>query len=163
VLKRVGSKSAAALAAAALALGAASLLAAAAGSEAVLDALYPEGRTTLRLRELAQREPLRPDEGFRVVALGRDAHTSHHVVHIRGAETPHRHDTHDLVVVILRGHGQMLLGTDRRPVGEGSILYIPRGTVHAFANESGEPAAAYAMYTPPFDGKDKVDVEAPPK
>ncbi len=148
------------LGAAALALGAASLLTAAAGGEAVLDALYPEGRTTLPLRELARREPLRAGEDFRVVALGRDAHTSHHVVHIRNAETPHRHDTHDLVVVILRGHGQMLLGTDRRPVAEGSILYIPRGTVHAFANESGEPASAYAMYTPPYDGKDKVDVDA---
>ena len=152
-------KHAALLASAACALGAASLLAATARGPAVLDALYPEGRSTLALAELAAREPLRPDEAFRVVALGRDAHTSHHLVHIRGAETPHRHDTHDLVVVILRGHGQMLLGTDRRPVGEGSILYIPRGTVHSFANESGEPGAAYAIYTPPFDGKDRVDVE----
>ena len=161
MLSRNGSRSAAALAAAALALVAASLLGAVAATRgpAVIDALYPEVRTTLALAQLAQREPLRADESFRVVALGRDAHTSHHVVHIRGAETPHRHDTHDLVVVVLRGHGQMLLGTERRPVCEGSILYIPRGTVHAFANESGEPAAAYAMYTPPFDGKDKVDVE----
>jgi mannose-6-phosphate isomerase-like protein (cupin superfamily) len=142
-------------------LAAASILgAAAARSPAVLDALYPEGRTTLPLTELADREPLRPDETFRVVNLGRDAHTSHHVVHIRDAETPHRHDTHDLVVVILRGHGQMLLGTDRRPVSEGSILYVPRGTVHAFANESDEPASAYAMYSPAFDGKDKVEVDA---
>jgi mannose-6-phosphate isomerase-like protein (cupin superfamily) len=132
----------------------------AARAPAVIDALYPDGRTTLPLAELAAREPLRPEESFRVVPLGRDEHTSHHLVHIRGAEVPHRHDTHDLVVVILRGHGQMLLGPDRRPVGEGSILYIPRGTVHSFANESKEPAAAYAIYTPPFDGKDKVDVEA---
>jgi mannose-6-phosphate isomerase-like protein (cupin superfamily) len=143
------------------ALVAASVLAAAGGAPAVIDALFPEGRSTLALTQLASRDPLRADEDFRVVPLGRDATTSHHVVHIRGAEIPHRHDRHDLAVVILRGHGQMLLGNERRAVGEGSILYIPRGTVHSFANESDSPAAAYAMYTPPFDGKDRVEVAAP--
>jgi hypothetical protein len=29
--------------------------------------------------------------------------------------------------------------------------------VHAFANQSGAPAVAYVVYTPPFDGKDRVD------
>lgn len=150
-----------ALAAALIASAAGALAAVSSRTPAVFDALLPAGRTTLPLAKLAEREPLRADEGFRVVALGQDAHTSHHLVHIRNAERPHRHDTHDLVVVILRGHGTMRLGQERRPVGEGSILYVPRGTLHAFSNESGEPASAYAMYTPPFDGQDRVDIEAP--
>jgi mannose-6-phosphate isomerase-like protein (cupin superfamily) len=36
---------------------------------------------------------------------------------------------------------------------------VPRGTPHAFANESGEPALAYAVYVPAFDGQDRVPVE----
>ena len=31
-------------------------------------------------------------------------------------------------------------------------------TVHAFANRSGEPSVAYVVYSPPFDGKDRVEV-----
>ncbi len=94
-----------------------------------------------------------------MVEIGRDEHTSHHLVAIRDRETPHRHDRHDLFVVILRGHGAMRIGTEERPVGIDSILYVPRGTAHAFRNDSGEPAFAYAVYAPAFDGSDRTTVE----
>ena len=129
------------------------------GAEAVLDALYGSERRTVALDALAEDDGLAPDQEFKVTELGRDAHTSHHLVWIRDREAPHRHDRHDLVVVMLRGHGAMRLGAEERAVGEGSILYVPRGTVHAFRNASPEPAAAYAVYTPAFDGRDRVPVE----
>ena len=122
----------------------------------VLDALYPGGRMTLPLAALASRVTLAPGEAQRVVELARDAGTSQHLVAIRGQETPHRHDRHDLLVVMLRGHGRMRIGADERAVGEGSILYVPRGSVHAFRNEAAEPAVAFAVYTPAFDGRDRV-------
>jgi mannose-6-phosphate isomerase-like protein (cupin superfamily) len=53
----------------------------------------------------------------------------------------------------------MRLRDEARPVGPGAILYVPRGTVHAFRNESREPAAAYAIYLPPFDGKDRIPAQ----
>jgi mannose-6-phosphate isomerase-like protein (cupin superfamily) len=124
---------------------------------AVLDALFPSGLETVPLASLPERVKLAPGENFKVVELARDAGTSQHVVAIRGAETPHRHDRHDLLVVILRGYGHMRIGAEERPVGEGSILYVPRGTVHAFRNQSPEPAVSYAVYVPPFDGKDRIE------
>lgn len=130
----------------------------AAEREAVLDALFPDGHRSVPLASLAARATLAEGEDFRVETLGRDAHTSHHLVAIREAEVPHRHDHHDLVVVILKGHGAMRLGDAERPVGPGSILYVPRGTVHAFRNASDAPAAAYAVYAPAFDGSDRVEV-----
>lgn len=138
--------------------------AALAGGEAapVLDALLPEGRVTLPLDALAARVSLAPGRDFRLETLGRDAHTSHHVVAIRDREVPHRHDRHDLWVVLLRGHGSMRIGDEERPVGPRSVLYVPRATVHAFRNESSEPAVAYAVYAPPFDGRDRVDVAPGP-
>ncbi len=125
---------------------------------AVFDGLLP-GRLHVPLEELAEGAPLAPEQGFRVDLIGRDAHTSHHVATIRDREVPHRHDRHDLLVVMLRGHGHMRLGDEERPVGEGSVLYVPRGTPHAFRNESDAPAVAYAMYAPAFDGEDRVTVE----
>jgi mannose-6-phosphate isomerase-like protein (cupin superfamily) len=141
---------------AALLLAALPQLARAEGPPAVLDALFPDGRRTQELRALGGAAPLATGEAFRVTEVARDANTSHHLVWIRDRETPHRHDRHDLFVVILRGHGGMLLGADERPVGEGSILYVPRGTVHAFRNATAEPALAYAVYAPAFDGKDRT-------
>jgi mannose-6-phosphate isomerase-like protein (cupin superfamily) len=124
----------------------------------MFDALHPSGRMTLPLSALAERVMLAPGEAQRVVELARDAGTSQHLVAIRAQESLHRHDHHDLLVVMLRGHGRMLIGEQERPVGEGSILYVPRGSVHAFRNESGEPAIAYAVYVPAFDGRDRVTV-----
>jgi mannose-6-phosphate isomerase-like protein (cupin superfamily) len=132
---------------------------AAAPSPPVLDALFPDGRRSEALAALAASEPLADDEDFRVRQLGRDAHTSHHLVWIRDREQPHRHDRHDLVVVILRGWGAMRLGDEARPVGEGSILYVPRGTPHAFRNGSPGVAVAYAVYAPAFDPADRVPTD----
>ena len=148
-----------------MAVGLAGLLAVAAGSgpAAVFDGLFDSGRVTESFEKLAESETLGPEENFKVVELGRNEGTSHHIVWIRERERPHRHDRHDLVAVIVRGHGRMLLGEDEREVGEGSILFVPRGTVHAFRNLSGETAVAYAVYTPAFDGKDRVEVEERPR
>jgi len=125
---------------------------------AMVDALLGGQRVRIPLASLAERVPLAADQEFRVVELGRDATTSHHAVAIRTAELPHRHDSHDLLVVIARGYGTMRIGDALEPVGEGSVVYVPRGTVHAFTNHSDLPAVSYAVYTPPFDGKDRVEV-----
>ena len=142
-----------------LVLAAVALAASPESAPPALDALFPAGRLTLPLEALAGKYPLAPGKDFQVFEVGRDEHTSHHVVWIVDREAPHRHDQHDLFVVMLRGHGTMRLGDDQRPIGERSILYVPRGTPHAFRNESGAPALAYAVYSPPFDGVDRVPVE----
>lgn len=128
---------------------------------AVLDAFFGAARMTTPLAELATQDPLAPEESFRVRELGRDLSSSQHLVWIRDGEMLHRHDRHDLLVVMLRGHGRMRLGDEARPVGVGSILYVPRGVVHAFTNDSGEPAVAFALYAPAFDGIDRVAPDAP--
>jgi mannose-6-phosphate isomerase-like protein (cupin superfamily) len=133
--------------------------AAAQKAEPTLDALFPGGRVTQSLDSLLKDHPLEAGKTFQVSELGRDASSSHHLVWIVDREQPHRHDSHDLFVVMLRGWGTMRIGAETRPVGPGSILYVPRATPHAFTNQSPEPAAAYAVYFPPFDGKDRQPVE----
>ena len=150
-------RSSLAIAAAAAGCWLASGVTAADAPSAVFDALLPNGRETVPLAALADRVKLAPGEDLRVIELARDTQTSQHLVAIRGAEIPHRHDRHDLLVVMLRGYGRMRLGAEQRPVGEGSILYVPRGAVHAFQNDSPEPAVAYAVYIPAFDGRDRVE------
>jgi mannose-6-phosphate isomerase-like protein (cupin superfamily) len=145
--------------AAAAALAALLIAACARPPEPTLDAVFGSERRTEALEALARSETLAPGEAFRVVEIGRDRHTSHHLVWIREREVPHRHARHDLVVFMLRGYGAMRLGDEERPVGPGSVLYVPRGTPHAFRNTSGEVAVAYAVYTPGFDGIDRVPLD----
>ena len=142
-----------------LAIAASALAAPPEPAAPALAARFATGRLTLPLEALASRYPLAPGKDFQVSEIGRDSHSSHHAVWIVDREIPHRHDRHDLFVVMLRGHGAMRLGDEERPVGEGSILYVPRGTPHAFRNASGAPALAYAIYAPAFDGRDRVPVD----
>jgi mannose-6-phosphate isomerase-like protein (cupin superfamily) len=125
---------------------------------AVLDVPLDE-RTTVAFDELVERLALRPDQNVRVVEIGRDAYASHHLVTLRTGEVLHRHDRHELTVVLLRGHGTQQIGDTTRPVGEGSVLYVPRGTPHAFTNGSSAPAVAYVQYSPPYDGEDRAPVD----
>ena len=127
-------------------------------SPPVVDALFPTGRLSQPLAELLAAHPLAAGKDFQVIELGRDAASSQHLVWIVDREQPHRHDRHDLFVVMLRGSGTMRIGAETRPVGEGSLIYVPRATPHAFTNLSGAPAAAYAIYFPPVDGKDRESV-----
>jgi mannose-6-phosphate isomerase-like protein (cupin superfamily) len=144
----------------AIALSLAWLAAAPANDSApTVDALLGSERVRIALAALAERVPLAADQPFRVVEVGRDASTSHHFAAIRRAEKPHRHDHHDQLVVIARGYGTLRVGDRTLPVGEGSIVYVPRGTVHAFTNQSGAPAVSYVVYTPPYDGVDRVEVD----
>jgi mannose-6-phosphate isomerase-like protein (cupin superfamily) len=126
---------------------------------AVLDGLLGAERLHVPLADLPARAALAPGEDFKVVELGRDAHSSHHVVALRDREPVHRHDLHDLLVVTLEGHGRMLIGSEERVIGPRSIVYIPRGVPHSMRNGSAAPLYGYAVFTPPFDGEDRVPVE----
>jgi len=128
-----------------------------------VDAVLNGQRMTVPFGELATRVPLAAGENFKVVEIGRDASSSHHIVALRGREPVHRHDSHDLLVVTLEGHGSMLIGDEERAIGPRSIVYVPRAAVHAMRNLSRGVLYGYAVFTPPFDGKDRIPVivEAP--
>ncbi|HMI89834.1 MAG TPA: cupin domain-containing protein [Polyangiales bacterium] len=140
------------------AAGCASRAAETAVGPSVVDAVLNEQRVTISFGELAARVPLAAGESFKIAEIGRDANSSHHIVALRGREPLHRHDRHDLLVVTLEGHGSMLIGSEERAVGPRSIVYVPRGAVHAMRNLSDSVLYGYAVFTPPFDGKDRVPV-----
>jgi mannose-6-phosphate isomerase-like protein (cupin superfamily) len=128
---------------------------------AVFDARHADGRITRTLASLLDEAVLADGEDVRVILLGQDAHASHHLVVLRAREPLHRHDVHEFHVVILRGYGTMQIGDVVVPAGEGSVMYVPRATVHAFANTSPMPAVALVTYTPPLSAPDRVLVEPP--
>jgi quercetin dioxygenase-like cupin family protein len=103
--------------------------------------------------------PLAEGEPTKVVLVGSDAHSSHHVVALRDAEPLHRHDEHDLLAVVLRGHGRMWIEGEERAIGPYSVTFVPRGAVHSLRNDAPEPIVGYVVFWPPFDGGDRILVE----
>jgi mannose-6-phosphate isomerase-like protein (cupin superfamily) len=105
--------------------------------------------------------PLPPGDNIKVATLGQGPSASHHIVQIRDRETPHLHKAHDATVFMVKGQGFLMLEKRRIGLTAGDVVYIPRGAVHAFTNTGREPAVAFAIYSPPFDGKDIVPVKTP--
>ena len=103
--------------------------------------------------------PLATQQGIRADEIGRTATASYHVVQVRSAETPHRHATHDLTVVVLRGQGTLTREAQAVRLGAGDAAVIPRGEVHWFANGGSAPAVALVMFAPPLDAPDTVPAD----
>ncbi len=85
-------------------------------------------------------------------------HSSRHLVWVRDREAPHLHPRHDLVVVVLEGHGSLWVRDREVPMRAGDIATVPAGVPHWFVNLGDEPAAAFVVFSPPSDGGDNVPV-----
>ncbi|WP_375461464.1 cupin domain-containing protein [uncultured Enterovirga sp.] len=61
---------------------------------------------------------------------------------------PHHHRDWEETVYGLSGRLGFTVDGERREIGPGDTLFIPRGVVHGFANDSGEPATCLTILTP---------------
>lgn len=119
----------------------------------------PFGTLASGLETFLAAHPLAPGQALRADEVGRTATASYHLVQVRGAESPHRHATHDLTVFVLRGGGTLTLDGARLPLAAGDAAVVPRGTAHWFANGSSESALAFVVFTPPLDAPDSTPAD----
>lgn len=105
--------------------------------------------------------PLGAGENIKITTLGKGEGVSHHLVQVRDREEPHIHKIHDGTVVMMKGRGYLMLENRRIDLSTGDIVYIPRGAVHYFVNTATEPAVAFVVFSPPFDGKDTLPAGRP--
>ena len=106
--------------------------------------------------------PLAAGQALRADEVTRTATASYHVVQIRGAESPHRHRSHDLTVFLLRGEGVLTLDGTETPLHAGDASVISRDRVHWFARRGKETAVSFAVFTPPLDAPDSVPAYVDP-
>jgi mannose-6-phosphate isomerase-like protein (cupin superfamily) len=113
------------------------------------------------IEKVLAENPLGASENIKITTLGQGQGVSHHVVQVRDREKPHIHKLHDGTVVMVKGHGYLMMDNRRIDLSAGDVVYIPRGAVHYFVNTGGEPAVAFVIFSPPFDGKDNVPIAKP--
>ena len=96
-----------------------------------------------------------------VKTLRKTDHASFHFVRLNGAELPHIHDRHDLTVFTFLGTSVLHFKNRTVSLKPGDLIDIPRGVWHWAENIGQDPTLAYAVFTPPFDGKDRRVVAHP--
>ncbi len=106
-----------------------------------------------------KQHPLKADQGTGIEELSRGETASAAIVQIRKQQPLHVHENHDLTAILLKGYGTLTVGDRKLELRPGSIVTIQRGTPHSFLNKSPEPAVAYAIFNPAFDGRDFVLVQ----
>ena len=81
---------------------------------------------------------------------------------IEGAEVkPHFHKTHDEMVHVLKGSGQMYVNGKWIDVKPGTFHFNPINKVHATKNTGKEHLVIYSIFTPPMKVMDRhfVDIK----
>lgn len=94
-----------------------------------------------------------PDKGAHIFAEGVNATVN--LINTSSPVPAHYHAKHDETVVIVRGWGTMRLGDQERVVRAGDLMFIPQGTPHAFTPH-GDDVVAVSVFSPKFDGKDRI-------
>lgn len=119
----------------------------------------PQPAETSGLDAILARNPMPATANIHPVLISRSKASSRHLIQIRGREQPHVHASHDLVVFIVRGEGVLHVAGNAHPLSEGAIAVIDRGIPHWFENTGPEPAAAFVVFAPPYDGTDNIPVD----
>lgn len=87
--------------------------------------------------------------------LQRSEFASTHLIRLRGSEQPHFHDRHDLAITLLSGASVLHFADRDIALRAGDTAFIPRGSYHWAENTGTDASVVFAVFAPPFDGKDR--------
>lgn len=119
----------------------------------------PQVNAPTDAEKLAEQLTLTPDAPLARKVLAQTDHATIAAVAIRTAEPFHRHEKSDLLVILLRGKGEMTVGDRKLPMQSGDIVFIPKGVPHRFVNTDATPSIGLALFAPPFQQGDTVPVQ----
>ena len=102
-----------------------------------------------------QKDPVKRD-------ISQTQEASFHMIRLEKSEVPHIHETHDLTAIVTKGMGIIHYGDKAFSISKGDVVRIPRGVPHWVENTGNQAMEAFAIFVPPFDGKD-MRPTGPPK
>ena len=69
----------------------------------------------------------------------------------RSEQNLHAHPDAEQVYVIVAGRGLMHVADEEQEVGPGTLIFIPKGSLHAIRNVGSEKLVYVSATSPPFD------------
>ncbi len=117
--------------------------------------------TLVNLIKLAEDKPIDPKKGFNVtqVALGKNA--SVYLVQAAPGSIlkMHYHNYRDEIVYVTAGQAIFTVSGDNYTAKAGDLMYLPAMMLHRVVAAGNESLQMVSIFTPPFDGKDRIYVE----
>lgn len=111
-----------------------------------------QAQTIIHLNEKAVPDSL---ENIKVEKLAGDSLVSSFLIWIKVGVAAHFHADHSEHVMMLEGEGTLTLNGKHYDLKKGDMVFIPKGTVHSFANTTDTPAKILSIQAPQFDGTDR--------
>ncbi|HLG42586.1 MAG TPA: cupin domain-containing protein [Planctomycetota bacterium] len=108
--------------------------------------------------DLVRMDPVGETPAKITLLHGDDVHTCN-VVQVRAAVKAHVHRKSHEIVCVVSGEGRLKLGDKELRVGPGDVIFVARGTVHAFESTGAEPAVVLSVFTPRFVEGDRIFVQ----
>ena len=111
--------------------------------------------------DILNANPLKAGEKFQMINVAQDDTVSFVLVRFaEGAEVkPHFHKTHDEIVYVIKGSGQMLVNNKWIDVKPGTVHFNPMNKVHSTRNTGKDPLVVLSIFTPSMKEVDRNFVE----
>jgi quercetin dioxygenase-like cupin family protein len=111
--------------------------------------------------DILDANPLKAGEKLQMINVAQDDTVSFYLARFAegGEVKPHFHKTHDEVVYVIKGSGQMLVNDKWVDVKPGSVHFNPMNKVHATKNIGKDPLVIFSLFTPSIKEPDRYFVE----
>ena len=114
-----------------------------------------------QIDEILKENPLKPGEKAQTIKIAEDNTITLLVLRVtEGVEVKrHVHKTHDEIVYIIKGTGQLLVNDKWVDIKPGTLHFNPMGKVHSVKNTGKEPVVVISLFTPAMKEPDRHFVE----
>jgi mannose-6-phosphate isomerase-like protein (cupin superfamily) len=114
-----------------------------------------------QIDDILKANPLKATEKAQIINVAQDDTATINVVRLReGAGLkPHIHKTHDEMVYIIKGTGQMFINGKWIDVKPGTLHFNPMSKVHATKNTGKEDLVLLSVFTPSMKEPDRYFVD----
>ena len=114
-----------------------------------------------QIDEILKANPLPPGEKAQTITIAQDSTISLLVLRaVQGVVIkPHLHKTHDEIVYVIKGTGQMLADNKWVDIKPGTLHFNPMSKVHSTKVTGDEPLVVISIFTPAMKEPDRHFVE----
>jgi quercetin dioxygenase-like cupin family protein len=113
---------------------------------------------TVQFREVVKRTPIEAKTGGALTPVLQGEHATVNVWQLTAKIPAHFHRAHEEIVIVEEGEGTVRLGSETRRLKKGDVLLIPANVVHEVIATGNRPFRGISVFSPQFDGTDRVFV-----
>jgi mannose-6-phosphate isomerase-like protein (cupin superfamily) len=119
------------------------------------------GQIFAQVDDILKANPLKPAETLQMINIAQDETISLFIVRMVDGHVvkKHFHKTHDEVIFIIKGAGQIFVNEEWVSLKPGSIHFNPIGKIHSTKQTGNEPLVYISVFTPALKERDRNFVE----